>query len=191
MVNLRIMNHRTVFDKDFKILDNDNKFDYQSELTRKLDSDNSDFDQNSLNEIVLWKVNRYAEFGKKLISELNSIDQHGERIDLEKTKRIIKMLLKTKGVQLAMASTILRFRNPNIYQIIDQRVYRIIYYGQELTLSNYLSEKNIDKQIELYLKYLVDLKQVCSDLKIDFKKADRILFMADRRVNKKHKLRNY
>lgn len=185
------MNHKTVFDKDFRILDSDFAFDYQSELTKKLDSDSTDFDQNRLNEIVLWKVNRYAEFDNKLIHELNGISPHQQQMDLEKTKQILKMLLRTKGVQLAMASTILRFRNPKIYQIIDQRVYRIIYNGQELILSNYLSDKNIDNQIELYLKYLVDLKQVCLDLKIDFEKADRVLFMADRRVNKKHKLRNY
>ncbi|WP_164674105.1 hypothetical protein [Maribacter litoralis] len=191
MNNLKKVNHKTVFDKDFKILDSDNEFDYQTELTKKLDSDSSDFDQNKLNEIVLWKVNRYAEFNDKLIYELNSLNPNDRQIDLEKTKRILKMLLKTKGVQLAMASTILRFRNPKIYQIIDQRVYRIIYDGQELNLSSYLSDKNIDNQIELYLKYLTDLKQVCSDFKIDFTKADRILFMADRRVNKKHKLRNY
>ena len=101
------------------------------------------------------------------------------------------MLLKTNGVQLAMASSILRFRNPKIYQIIDQRVYRMIYEGKELKLSTYLSKKNIDNQIELYLKYLSDLTKVCSDLNIEFEKSDRILFMADRRLNKKHKLKNY
>ncbi len=179
------MNHKTIFDKDFEILESDSEFDYQTELTKKLDCDISDFDQNKLNEIVLWKVNRYANFNKEFVSELNSLNPNDRQIDLEKTKEILKMLLKTKGVQLAMASTILRFRNPKIYQIIDQRVYRIIYVGQELNLSSYLSDKNIDNQIELYLKYLVDLKKVCSDLKIDFTKADRILFMADRRVNKK------
>ena len=188
---MKKINHITIIDKDFKILESDRECEYQKELTQKLDSYNSDFDQNKLNEIVLWKVNRYANFNEELISELNSVNPKNAQIDLEKTKRILKMLLKTKGVQLAMVLTILRFRNPKVYQIIDQQVYRIIYAGRELNLSNYLSDKNIENQIELYLKYLMDLKKVCSDLKIDFTKADRILFMADRRVNKKHKLRNY
>ncbi len=188
---MRRLNHKTVFDKDFEIIDDDFLFQYQSKLTKKLDSDSSGFDQNRLNEIVLWKVNRYAEFDEKLIFELNSIKTNSEQIELEKTKRVLKMLLETKGVQLAMASTILRFRNPQIYQIIDQRVYRIIYKGKTLALNNYLSDENINQQIDLYLKYLADLKQVCINLKIDYTKADRILYMADKRVNKNHKLGNY
>ncbi len=185
------MNHKTVYDKGFKILDSDKKFDYQPELTAKLDSGTTDFDQIRLNEIVLWKVTRYAQFDDKLIQELNSIKPEAQEIDLEKTKRILKKLLKTKGVQLAMASTVLRFRNAKIYQIIDQRVFRIIYEKQELKLSSYLSEKNMINQIELYIKYLTDLRQVCLNLKIPFEESDRILFMADRRINKSHELRNY
>ncbi len=185
------MNHKTVFDKDFKILDSDYEYEYQLELTKKLDFDTTDFSQSRLNEIVLWKVNRYADFDEKVIMEINSISPYQEQIDLSKTRRILKILLKTKGVQLAMASSILRFRNSKIYQIIDQRVYRIIYERKELKLSSYLSKKNIEIQIELYLRYLTDLKKVCSDLNIKFEKADRILFMADKRLNKKYKLKNY
>ncbi len=185
------MNHKTVFDKDFKVLEEDKKLNYQIELTEKLDTDTSDFDQNKLNEIVLWKVNRYAKFDQELITELNSINPNDEQLDLEKTKRILRLLLNAKGVQLAMASTILRFRNPKVYQIIDQRVYRIIYKGEVLKISSHTSDKNTERQIMLYLKYLEDLKNVCSFLNIPFTKADRYLFMADRRVNKQHKLRNY
>jgi len=90
-----------------------------------------------------------------------------------------------------MASTILRYRNPNIYQIIDQRVYRVIYENQILELNTYPSEKNLNFQIELYIKYLYDLSAICTDLKILFDKSDRILFMADKRINKKENLNNY
>ncbi len=144
-----------------------------------------------MNEIVLWKVNKYAEFDESLIKLINSIDKNEFEIDIDKTKEILKGLLKTNGVQLAMASTILRYRNPNIYQIIDQRVYRVIYENQILDLNTYSSEKNLNFQIELYIKYLIDLKRICSDLKIPFEKSDRILFMADKRINKTEKLKNY
>ena len=93
--------------------------------------------------------------------------------------------------QLAMASTILRFRNKFIYQIIDQRVYRIIYPEQTLKISSYPSETNIDRQIDLYFEYLKDLHSVCDTLNIPFEESDRILFMADKRVNKGHRLNNY
>tara|TARA_B100000795_G_C22784804_1_gene434095 strand:+ start:57 stop:644 length:588 start_codon:yes stop_codon:yes gene_type:complete len=189
--NTQKFKHKTVLDKDFKIKDSDNEFDYQQELTKKLDSESNDFDQNKINEIVLWKVNRYSQFDSNLIKAINSIGKDDSKIDIEKIKLILKMLLKTKGVQLAMASTILRFRNKNLYQIIDQRVYRIIYEGKELKLSSYLSEKNIEYQIKLYIDYLKHLREICLNLKIPFADSDRILYEADKRINKNHKLRNY
>ena len=182
---------KTIFDADFKIISDDYEFKYQEALTKKLDSSNENFSQEKLNEIVLWKVNRYAEFGESLIELINSIDKNETKIDVDKTREILKGLLKTSGVQLAMASTILRYRNPNIYQIIDQRVFRVIYKNQTLELNTYPSEKNLNFQIELYIKYLYDLSNVCIDLKIPFDKSDRILFMADKRINKKEKLKNY
>ena len=182
---------KTIFDSDFKIISDDYEFNYQEALTKKLDSSNENFSQEKLNEIVLWKVNRYAEFGESLIELINSIDKNETKIDVDKTREILKGLLKTSGVQLAMASTILRYRNPNIYQIIDQRVFRVIYKNQTLELNTYPSEKNLNFQIELYIKYLYDLSNVCIDLKIPFDKSDRILFMADKRINKKEKLKKY
>ena len=182
---------KTVFDSNFKIMPDDFEFKYQESLTKKLDSSTENFDQDKLNEIVLWKVNRYAKFDENLIALINSIDKNESEINGNKTREILKGLLKTKGVQLAMASSILRFRNPNIYQIIDQRVYRIIYKNQILDLNTYPSEKNLNYQIELYLKYLYDLKNICIDLKIPFDKSDRILFMADKRINKTENLKNY
>lgn len=190
-INFNNMKLKTILDKDFKILNSDYQFDYQIELTAKLDFGKALFDQNVLNEIVLWKVNRYAKFEKSLIDEINSIDSTIEQLDIQKTTRVLRMLLKTKGVQLPMASIILRFRNPKTYQIIDQRVFRIIYEGKEFKVSNYLNEKNIQNQIDLYLKYLIDLRAVCSKLDIRFEHSDRILFMADKRLNKNFKLRNY
>jgi hypothetical protein len=182
---------KTIFDSDFKIISDDYEFKYQESLTKKLDSSTENFNQEKLNEIVLWKVNRYAEFDKNLIDLINSIDKNETEINIDKTKEILKGLLKTNGVQLAMASTILRYKNPNIYQIIDQRVYRVIYENQILDLNTYPSEKNLNFQIDLYIKYLFDLNKICSDLEIPFDKSDRILFMADKRINKKEKLKNY
>jgi hypothetical protein len=158
---------KTIFDYDFKIISDDYEFKYQESLTKKLDSSTEDFSQEKLNEIVLWKVNRYAKFDENLIELINSIDKDETKIDLDKTKEILKCLLKTNGVQLAMASTILRYRSPNIYQIIDQRVYRVIYENQILELNTYPSEKNLNFQIELYIKYLYDLSAICTDLKIN------------------------
>ena len=182
--------HKTIHDNDFKIVDEDLTFNYQEDLTDKLDDYKVDFNQDVINEIVLWKVNRFALLDENTLGCLNRISKNDEEIDVKLTTEVLSKLLLTKGVQLAMASTILRFKNPAIFQIIDQRVYRLL-YDHELKLKTYLNEKNIASQIELYLNYLSDLRDACQTLSIKFEYADRILFMADRRVNSKHKLKNY
>ena len=181
----------SVSDKNFNIEDADNDFQYQLNLTHKLDLLKSEFDQNVINEIVLWKVNRYVEMSKESLDLLNLLQSNTKVIDIELTKRVILSLLNTKGIQLPMASTILRFRNPSIYQIIDQRVFRLLYNDRTLKVKSVNNKKNNDEQIDLYLKYLNDLHKVCCELDIPFESSDRILYMADKRVNKNSKLLNY
>jgi len=126
---------KTIFDQDFSFQNSDFEFNYQKELTKHLDNFEVDLSQELVNEIVLWKVNRYAELDSAIIELLNQIDRNSIEINERLTKEILEQLLATKGVQLAMASTFLRYRNPNIYQIIDQRV------------QNHFSEPNIQANI--------------------------------------------
>lgn len=161
------------------------KYNYQPRLTAKLDELNKDFDQEIINQIVLWKVNRFAEIDNETLILINSITQDSENLNENLTTEILENLLTTNGIQLAMASTILRFKNPKIYQIIDQRVYRII-YGE--TLPKYFS--SVEKQISLYLKYINDLKNVCDQRGINFELSDRIIYEIDKEFNKDIKI-NY
>lgn len=160
------------------------KYNFQPELTEKLDLISSDFDQEIVNQIVLWKVNRYAEIDNETLSLINTIDRNESNINESLTTNILEKLLSTKGVKLAMASTILRFKNPKIYQIIDQRVYRLI-YGKNIPI--YFS--NIDKQVSLYLEYLKQLKIICKEKNINFEQSDRILYQIDKDENKTIKLK--
>lgn len=160
------------------------KYNYQPRLTAKLDELNKDFDQEIINQIVLWKVNRFAEIDNETLILINSINQDSENLNENLTTQILENLLTTNGIQLAMASTILRFKNPTIYQIIDQRVYRII-YGE--TMPKYFS--SIAKQISLYLKYLIDLKNVCNEKGINFALSDRIIYELDKEFNKDEKIK--
>lgn len=108
---------KSISDSDFSLVPEDFHFDYQTDLTKKLDCA-SDFDQNLLNEIVLWKINRYAKFSESFLIKINSTQIRGDSLNEDFTVEILSDLLETKGVQLPMASTILRFKNPKIYQII-------------------------------------------------------------------------
>ena len=158
------------------------KFTYQKKLTQKLDNISGDFDQNIINEIVLWKVSRYAALSEDAITKLNKISSNAKKLDINLTREILEALLACSGIRLPMASTILRFKNPAIYQIIDQRVYRFL-YGEEL-----VNNKN---SIDLYIDYLDYLRKKCNEYKIPFKYSDRILYLADKRENKKISLNNY
>lgn len=157
---------------------------YQQELTKKLDCFDSDFTQEIINEIILWKVNRYALISSETLTLLNKIKKSETLIDVEITKEILTALLSTKGIRLAMASTILRFKNPKIYQIIDQRVYRFL-TGHELRYS----QTDLSTQIELYLKYLKILKQSCLTYQIKFEDSDRIIYELDKKYNKDLKIK--
>ena len=81
------MGHKTIYDNDFNIQKSDHEFDYQADLTKKLDSDRSKFNQERLNEIVLWKVNRFAAFNDEAIQALNSIDPNKGKLDIEETRQ--------------------------------------------------------------------------------------------------------
>jgi len=155
-------------------------YNYQPLLTSKLDNLESDFDQSIINEIVLWKVNRYAEIDLETLSLINRIKKTDKYLDLELTKAILQKLLckEQKGVRLAMASTILRFKNPHIYQIIDQRVFRFL-FGKELEST----ETDISKQIKTYLDYLIKLNEVCRQHNIELADADRIFYTMDKKYN--------
>lgn len=176
---------KTIFDIEITNEDLQNvNYKYQLELTSKLDGLDDDFNQEIINEIVLWKVNRYSFLDDETFSVLNKINKVDLVLDIELTTEILTKLLNTKGIQLAMASTILRFKNPDIYQIIDQRVYRFV-YGIEMP--KYFS--SIEKQIDFYIEYLQKLKQVCIEKGIDFNLSDRIIYELDKLHNKEIKIK--
>jgi len=177
----KIENKRELHEEDFK-------YDYNPDLTNELDNIKGDFDENIINKITLWKLNRFPRLTDELISRLNKIGNDEGR--KEEHKKLLSDLLGCSGVQLPMASTFLRFKNPKLFQIIDQHVYRLL-TGVELRLPPSNSQSNKEKICQLYFRYLEDLEKKCKELEIPFEKADRILYKADKRINKDVKLKNY
>ncbi len=157
-------------------------YDYQGGLTEVLDTHiERDFDQAIINEIVLWKVNRYVD-ANTLPNWLEMLNGFKDDIQVDevKLKDFLECVLddKIKGIRLAMASTFLRFRNPAVYQIIDERTYRVVMRDKESRkmLGDYAKKED---QIQLYIKYLENLRKVCAKLNIEFRDADRILYQFD------------
>ena len=87
---------------------------------------------------------------------------------IDSLKKALFLLLKAKGVRLAMASTYLRFRNPQVFQIIDQRVYRQVQIWKKSKPINLIVPIRIEDQIDLYMQYLQDLRDMCRDKGVDF-----------------------
>lgn len=96
------------------------EYKYQPKLTRKLDDlEGVNFTPDLLNEIVLWKVNRYVSLDGDQLHRIDGLatlkpGEHG------RARLILEELLDAHGVDLPMASTFLRFRNPSVFQIIDR-----------------------------------------------------------------------
>ncbi|MBM3793884.1 MAG: hypothetical protein FJW31_07400 [Acidobacteria bacterium] len=153
--------------------------DYQvyPKLTGKLDDFAAPFDQATINEIVLWKVARYVELSPALMRQLDNLRalNPGEH---KKGKDTLEKLLAIKGVRLPMASTILRFANPRVFQIFDRHIYRAIYGKLYKNLS-----KKPDDCLPIYFNFLGDLRSLCMVKKIDFEVSDRILFEFDKAEN--------
>lgn len=162
------------------------QYSFQSKLTEKLDSHNGDFTEQTLLEIVLWKVNRYPTITDDLLNDINDLRKD---FSLEKSKKLLMKLLQKeyKGFDLPMASTVLRFACPEHFQIIDQRVYRLITVDEDSLKIPY----NIDKKIELYFNYIEKLKSICNEFNIPFRIVDRVLYQLDKNVNKDFGLTTY
>lgn len=161
------------------------EYKYQKDLGIKLKEVDGDFDQSIINEIVLWKVNRYASLDEQSLNLLNTVSKNECIIDSKKTTLILQSLLETGGIQIAMASTILRFKNPTIYQILDQRVYRFI-YGE---LLNDRLKRDKENVVEVYLEYLKKLREICVKHSVPFEESDVVFYELDKKFNKGIKLK--
>lgn len=152
-------------------------FSVYPDLTARLDARTWTFTQGVINEIVLWKVARYVNMPSDLLRDLDRLRslKPGQESQGES---VIKDLLLLRGVRLPMASTFLRFANPEVFQIFDRHMYRAI-YG---TVFKPLSKKH-ETCWPLYRKYLGDLRGLCGAVGITFSDSDRILFEFDKAVN--------
>jgi hypothetical protein len=80
-----------------------------------------------------------------------------------------------------MASTLLRFRNPNVFQIIDRHSYRAV-YGKKYTLR---PKSRLNSKIDTYFQYLDDLIVISKRKGVDYKLLDRVLYVFDKKHNGK------
>jgi hypothetical protein len=85
------------------------QYNYQPDLTRRLDNlESIAIDQSLINDIVLWKVNRYVRLSDDILGQIAGLKVL-KAGDHRKGKKEINTLMELDGVDLPMALTILRF----------------------------------------------------------------------------------
>ncbi|MGL5258753.1 MAG: hypothetical protein ACRC7V_01465 [Lachnospiraceae bacterium] len=170
------------------------RFKYESDVNIKerivaLDKENYRENRDIINSIVLWKLNRSIFITDETLDLLNQMDTMESPADIvkkEKVSILIKQLLSSKGIKLAVASTILHFYYPNIFPIIDQRSYRELLNEE---FPNYTSKDSVDKYTTLYIDYILRCyeynKNNCPE--IPFEYIDKILYQIDKEKGNKIK----
>lgn len=154
-------------------------YKYQPVLMPHLDNlPDEPFSQETVNEIVLWKVNRYVRLPQDARNSVYALrtlrpmeHRHGEQV--------LETLLRCKGVDLPVASTFLRFQNPDVFQIIDRHAYRAV-FGKPYPL---YSAKRSGTKVSTYFKYLDTLHDLAASSGVEFRDLDRILYEFDKKVN--------
>jgi thermostable 8-oxoguanine DNA glycosylase len=156
-------------------------YNYQPNLTKKLDNlGDATFTQSTANEIVLWKVNRYVSLNKEILICVDNLKAltNGEH---RQAQTVLESLLNIPGIDLPMASTFLRFRNPDVFQIIDRHAYRAI-FDRDYPLHS-ASPTNL--KVNTYFEYLDKLIELCRKKNLEFQTIDRLLYVFDKRINGK------
>jgi thermostable 8-oxoguanine DNA glycosylase len=134
--------------------------------------------QETVNEIVLWKVSRYVQLPKKLRDSLYALRVLSPR-DHRQAERVLLDLLDCHGVDLAMASTFLRFQNADAFQIIDRHAYRAV-FGERFPVHSKTPSRT---KVSVYFKYLDSLHSLAAARRVAFRELDRILYMFDKEHN--------
>ena len=76
-------------------------------------------------QIILWKLNRFPQIDDELLVKIQTLSKLKPKAH-RSSKETLKELFACHGIRLPMASTILRFINPSTFQIIDDRVVRVL-----------------------------------------------------------------
>ncbi len=154
---------------------------YRTPLIKRLDSleigkNPGRWNRAALYEIVLWELNRFPEIDDSLLRDLEKAVEipPGEH---RQGKDLLLRLLGCRCVGLTMATAILRFLNPETFQVLNAR-------NGFLVLGTADLPSEPEELAELYFRYLDELRKLTGK-GFDFRIADRMLYQIDKRSGRK------
>src|SRR5687767_9477250 len=121
------------------------------------------------------ELNRYVPLDSNALQALETVRglKTGEH---RQGEPVLRSLLGSHGVDLPMASTIMRFRNAETFQIIDRHAFRAI-YGRDYPLYQASSH---ERKVGVYFQYLDQLVDLCRKRDLAFAAVDRLLYIFDK-----------
>ncbi len=132
---------------------------------------------NDLRRVALWKINRVLNIPDNVIQNLDKLAKSKKlSIDDSNTKKVISELLDCQGVNVPMASTILKFLRPDIFPILDVRANRAL-TGK--TIQNY------EYDLDVYLKYAKKIYDLKDKINLPLHEIDEQLYCFDKKHNGK------
>ncbi len=137
----------------------------------------SDIQMDDIRRIALWKYDRIIEIDDMFCTQLYHVASK-EKISIEhkEAQEIIAKLVSSEGVGFPLASTILKFINPDVFPIIDVRAYRAI-YGKKINYSQY--------NLKIYVEYAKRIYAIRDRLQISLSEVDERLYEFDKKYNGK------
>ena len=130
---------------------------------------------NEIRQIALWKYNRIINIDDEILQNLtNILSEKDITVSCSLVKNIIAELLKSQGVGMPLASTILKFLRPDIFPIIDVRAYRALF-----------DKKKRNFKYEDYENYCNKIYEIKEKTGIRLSDIDEKLYEFDKEYNGK------
>ena len=137
------------------------------------------FSKSEFLKMCKWKdprERRRSDWHANTESEIRHTSTQAFSINDEYTRIIL--LDQLKGVGIATASAILTLTNPQIYGVIDKRVWEVLFLYDEV---NYNSE-GINLRVQNWIDYLPKIRRWATEFEVNVRNIERSLFEHHKKI---------
>ena len=167
-----------VFNMEDDLLDDDFSYHLEEKYAiRESLINKSDIQMDDIRRIALWKYDRIIDIDDLFCKQLyNTVSRENVSIEDKEVQEMIERLISFEGVGFPLASTILKFINPDVFPIIDVRAYRAL-YGKKINYGQY--------SLKTYIDYTKRIYAIRDKFQISLSEVDEKLYEFDKKYNGK------